>query len=134
MSRSERYGDDNFMSFTECCDALLAQPGCTEYPHMDRDKYGTRAFEFRPVLDGPDCIHNDKAPSLHVEVYKDMPNAGKMMEMGTEIKMFGSRNPDERSLQVNLYSIRRYEAVAMLPKARAVMQAIWLAFCAEMEK
>ncbi len=122
--------EDPFVRMTqdEVCSALV-KVGGKEYRDPFSHELGVRAFEFEELngRSGDD----QKRPRLHARCFPDLrPNGAEVHAGGVEFDLWAVEGG--RSLHASLYSVRRHEAVDVLPKARKALQAVWTAFSAAM--
>lgn len=120
------------MTRDDTCALILALGG-KEYPNNAKP-VGTRCFYMAPLNGAPDCVCNDRPPSVHVNVYDDVrpPLTGEVFPGGVEFDVFGEAG-DGRWIRATIYSVKREEAKEVYPAVETAARAVWTAFVEAMK-
>lgn len=101
----------------------LKKAGGKEFPcgHLHSTP-GVRMFDFGRI-DGPNCLCNDRPPSLHVMAWPDMTLNSQQITGTIKFQIFGES--PFGWLDFSFYGIEREKAVDKIQEAKRILGESW---------
>lgn len=112
------------MTHQEVC-GVIRDMGGKEYPNPLTD--GARSFEMPRMVGVPDCDCNDRAPSVHINAYRDLVDGNSRVWPGRMEFEVGGEIGDGRWVRITFYSCNREETKDLYPDILESARKTWTA-------